>query len=166
MKFSLGDVLVPKGKEYPDGALVADEYDDAGRLMAHSVGGGLQYYVGAEAAVGLRVVDDAERERALFRHGRFALADSGETFVGWSNGRLWKGWEMPRFERAAGELLLAWLGDGRARFEAERDAFVTVSQDGEDDEERGGGGGRVAARAEHVAETLMQREHRASRACS
>ena len=108
MKFSRGDVLVPKGKEYPEGAPVADGYDDAGRLMAHPVGGGLQYYVAAEAAVGLRIVDDSQRERALFRRGRFALADSRETFEGWSNGRLWNGWEMPRFERAVGERLLAW----------------------------------------------------------
>lgn len=133
MKFSPGDVLVPKGKEYPDGALVVDGYDDAGRLMAHPSGGGLQYYVGAEAAAGLRVVDDAERERALFRRGRFVLADSGETFEGWSNGGLWNGWEMPRLERAVGERLLAWLGDARAKFDADRDAFVTVSQDGEEE---------------------------------
>ena len=88
------------------GALVADRYDDAGRLIAHPVGGGLQYCVGAEAAAGLRIVDDAKREHALFRRGRFAPADSAETFEGWSNGRLWNGWEMPRFERAVGSALL------------------------------------------------------------
>lgn len=61
------------------------------------------------------------------------LADSAEIFAGWSNGQRWNGWELPRFERAEAERLLSWLGDQRARFDAERDAFVTVNQDGEEE---------------------------------
>jgi hypothetical protein len=40
---------------------------------------------------------------------------------------------MPRFERAEAERLLALLGDKRARFDAGRDAVVTVGQDGEEE---------------------------------
>jgi hypothetical protein len=118
---------------YPEGALVCDGYDSAGRLLAHPLGGGFQLTVPAQDEPRFRVMAEGEKAAAPFRRGRFALADSGEAFEGWSSGRLWNGWEMPRFERAVGERLLAWLGDARARFDAERDAFVTVSQDGEEE---------------------------------
>jgi hypothetical protein len=133
VKFNKGDILVPRGKQYPEGALVADGYDDAGRLMAHPVGGGLQHHIPRESATKLRVADEAERAGALFHSGRFVLADSEEVFAGWSNGRLWNGWEMPRFEGAEAQRLLAWLGDRRARFDAGRDAYVTISQEGEEE---------------------------------
>lgn len=37
------------------------------------------------------------------------------------------------FERSEAERLIGWLKGERARFDAERDAFVTVSQDGEEE---------------------------------
>jgi len=133
MKFSKRDTLVPKGNQFPDGAVVVDGYDEAGRLMAHPMGGDFQQYFPEASASGLRLVDEAERSRALFRQASFALADSEETFSGWTDGTLWNGWEMPHFERAEAERLIRWLGDERMRFDAERDAAVTVSQDGEEE---------------------------------
>lgn len=133
MKLSPGDVLVPEGKQYPEGALVADGYDETGRLLAHPLGGGMQFHVESKIVAELRIVNDAERNVALFRRGRFTLADSGEVFEGWSDGRLWNGWEMPRFERAEAERLLTWLGDQRSRFDGDRDALVSFNQDGEEE---------------------------------
>ena len=118
---------------YPEGALVCDGYDDGGRLLAHPLGGGFQVTVPTQDEPRFHVVADAERATALFHRGRFTLADSGETFVGWCNGRLWNGWEMPRFEKADSERLLGWLGDWRARFDEHRDAVVTFNQDGEEE---------------------------------
>jgi hypothetical protein len=133
MKFSRGDTLVPKGKQFPDGAVMADGYDEAERLMAHPMGGGFQQYFPEASASGFRPMDEAERSRALFWRTRFALADSEETFSEWTNGTAWNGWEMPRFDKAEAERLIRWLGDKRARFDAARDAFVTMSQDGEEE---------------------------------
>ena len=106
MRFSKGEVICREDLGYPEAALVCDGYDGAGRLLAHPLGGGFQLTVPAQDEPRFRVVAEGEKAAALFRRGRFALADSGETFEGWSNGRLWNGWEMPRFERAVGSALL------------------------------------------------------------
>jgi hypothetical protein len=131
VKFSKGDILVPKGKQFPDCAIVVVGYDHAGRLVMHPFGEGIEAHLTAVSASVFRLVDEAERAGTLFRRGRFALAESEEAFDGWTDGRCWNGWEMPRFEKVEAERLVGWLADKRGRFDAERDAFVTVSQDGE-----------------------------------
>ena len=133
MRFSKGDILVPKEKQFPDGAVVVDGYDEAWRLMGHPMGGGFQQCFPAASADLFRLVDEAERTRAVYRRAKFTLADSEDKFRGWTDGRAWNGWEMPHFEMAEAERLMLWLGDKRARFDAERDAFVTLSQDGEEE---------------------------------
>ena len=99
----------------------------------HPMGGGMQARLDAVSVSVFRLVDEAERSGTLYRRGRFALAESEESFEGWTDGRRWNGWEMPYFERSEAERLIRWLGDGRARFNAEGDAFVTLSQDGEEE---------------------------------
>ena len=140
MKFNKGDILVPKEKQFPEGALVVDGYDEAGRLMAHPMGGGLQFCIEARGVEGLRLVDEAERARVLFRRGIFVLAESEERFVGWTDGRLWNGWEMPHFTRANADLLMAlWNAAGEKlaedpkaclqsvmSYDAERDAYIVT----------------------------------------
>jgi len=133
MKFKKGDILVPKETQFPEGALVVDGYDEAGRLMAHPMGGGLQFCIEANGAEGLRLVDEAERARVVFRRGTFVLAESEEQFSGWTDGRLWNGWEMPRFEKAEAERLVRWLSAERGRFDKEKDAFITGMQGDEDE---------------------------------
>jgi|ERR1044071_1407282 hypothetical protein len=133
MKFSKGDILIPKGKQFPDCAIVVDGYDERGRLLMHPMGGGLQACLDAVSARVFRAVDEGERAGALFRRGRFALADSEEAFDGWTDGRCWNGWEMPRFEKSEADRLVRSLGNERARFDAVRDAFVTLAQDGEEE---------------------------------
>jgi hypothetical protein len=127
MKFSKGEVICRKDLGYAEGALVCDGYDDAGRLLAHPLGGGFQLTVPAQDEPRFRVVAEGERGAALFRRGKFTLADGGTSFDGWSNGELWNGWAMPRFEFAVCGEILKSLGDEQARFEQKGDAFVTVS---------------------------------------
>ena len=127
MKFSKGEIICREDLGYPEGALVCDGYDDAGRLLAHPLGGGFQVTVPAQDGPRFRVVAEGERGAVLFHRGSFTLADSEALFDGWSNGELWNGWAKPRFELAVCRQILKSLGDGRARFEEKADAFVTVS---------------------------------------
>lgn len=127
MKFREGEIICREDLVYPEGALVCDGYDAAGRLLAHSMGGGFQLTVPAQDEPRFRVVAEGEKAAALFRRGRFSLGDGDITFAGWSNGLLWNGWELPRFEFTICQEILKVLGDEQARFDGEADAFVTVS---------------------------------------
>src|ERR1035438_510910 len=102
-------------------------------MAAHPLGGGLQYFLSALELEKFRLVDESERACALFHCAKFALADSQDTFAGWTNGRLWNGWAMPRFEQVEAQHLVEWLGNKRARYDTARDAFLTVSHDGEEE---------------------------------
>src|ERR1019366_1330666 len=106
---------------FPDCAIVVDGYDKRGRLLMYPMGGGMQARLDSVSASVFRVVDEAERAGALFRRGRFVLADSEEGFDGWTDGRRWNGWEMPRFEKSEAERVVRWQKDERARFDAKRD---------------------------------------------
>jgi len=79
-----------------------------------------------------RVVAKGEKCAALFRRGKFTLADIEASFEGWSNGEFWNGWEMPRFELAVCREILRSLGDGQGRFDEKADVFVTVSNEDEE----------------------------------
>ena len=118
MKFSKGEVICRDDLAYPEGALVCDGFDDAGRLLAHPLGGGFQLTVPAQDEPQFRVVAEAERVVALFHRGRLTLLDGETSF---------DGWEMPRFEFAVCQEILRFLGDDQARFEKKTDAFVSVS---------------------------------------
>jgi len=133
MKFSKGEIICREDLAYPAGALVSDGYDDAGRLLAHPLGGGLQLAVPPRDEPRFRLVAEAERSAALFHKARFTLADAETSFDGWCNGELWNGWAMPRFEFAACQAILQFLGNEQARYDADRDAFVTVNQDAEEE---------------------------------
>lgn len=133
MNFTQGEILVPHDAQFPDGAVVVDGYDEGGRLLAHPFGRGFQHAFATEATSHFRVADEGERGRALFRQARFSLMDSEDHFTGWANGENWNGWAMPHFEFVEAQRLIAWLKDDKARYDAERDAFVTQSQDGEEE---------------------------------
>ena len=133
MKYNKGDILVAKGKEFPDGAIVVDGYDSKGLLRAHTLEGEATMRLTALSAGVFRLVSQGELVGPLFRRGRFALADAKEVFSGWTDGRKWNGWEMPRFERVEAERLVRSLGGGRWRFDAPRHAFVTLSQAGREE---------------------------------
>jgi hypothetical protein len=133
MRFNKGEIICREDLGYPEGALVCDGYDAASGLLAHPLGGGFQLTIPAHEERRFRAVAESERDAVLFRKGRFRLADSDRAFDGWSNGQLWNGWEMPRFELQVGMEILGWMGDAKARYDADRDAFVTVNQDGEEE---------------------------------
>ena len=130
MKYDKGDVIVPRDGQFPDGALVVVGYDDGGRLLAHPFGGGFERALPA-ADQRFRLADEDERGAALFRQAKFSLMESQDLFTGWTNGQAWNGWAKPLFERTEAERLIAWLKDEKARFDKDRDAFVTASPDGE-----------------------------------
>lgn len=132
MKFSKGEIIRRDDLAYPEDALVCDGYDDAGRLLAHPLGGGFQLTVPAQDEPRFRAVAEGERDAALFRGGRFTLADGGAAFDGWSNGELWNGWEMPRFEFAVCRAILKALGDGQGRFDERAEAFITARNEQEE----------------------------------
>jgi hypothetical protein len=71
-----GDVLVPVGKMFPEGAVVVNGYDKQDRMMVHPLGGGPQSYVFLEYYSKFRSVDPAEKSRALFHQAAFVLADA------------------------------------------------------------------------------------------
>ena len=133
MKFSKGEIICREDLGYPEGALVCDGYDGAGRLLAHPLGGGFQLTVAAQDEPRFRLMAEGERAVALFRRGRFSLADGERAFEGWSNGEVWNGWAMPRFEAGVGMEILEFLGAEGARFDGKADVFVTVSQEGEEE---------------------------------
>src|ERR1039457_5301747 len=75
MKFSKGEIICREDLGYPEGALVCDGYDDAGRLLAHPLGGGFQLTVPAQDEPRFRVLAEGAKAGALFHRGRFSLAD-------------------------------------------------------------------------------------------
>ena len=132
MKFQKGEILVPGDSHYPDSAIVVDGYNDLGHLLAHPLGGGFQHVYPPHPEKNFRIADAQERERALYRRATFSLLDSPDTFVAWTNGETWNGWEMPHFEFDEAKRLIAWLKDAKARYDRERNCFTTTAQDGED----------------------------------
>ena len=87
MKFSKGDILVAKGKEFADGAIVVDGYDRSGLLRAHTLQGEATMRLTALSASVFRLVSQGELVGPLFQRARFALADAKEVFSGWTDGR-------------------------------------------------------------------------------
>lgn len=128
--FQKGTILIPAGHHYPDGALTVDGYDQSGNLLAHPLGGGFQYVIGPERVSSMREVRGDERQAAFYRHAKFAVDGVDGVFAGWMDGRRWNGWAMPYFERREAERV-AGLFD--ARYDAGRDAYITISQDGEEE---------------------------------
>src|ERR1039457_1333118 len=61
------------------------------------------------------------------------LADSDIAFTGWANGQKLNGWEIPRFEFQVCTQMLDWIGDGKARYDREKDAFITVRQNAQEE---------------------------------
>ena len=113
--------------------MVVDGYDETGRLLAHTLGGGLQYTIGSHGIVSLRKVSDAEMKHPRWRKSRFALEGVPGTFGGWTDGRLWNGWERPHFEFDEANRLLHRLTDLAFRYDSAQDAFIVSDWSGEEE---------------------------------
>ena len=127
-QFNKGDVIVPADQHYPMGALSVDGYDGTGCLLAHPLGGGLQFIIPPAKAARLRLVPENERQAPLWRKAKFEIEGVEGQFEGWTDGRRWNGWAMPAFEfTVAQEVAKAF----EARYDQRRDCFITRSQEDE-----------------------------------
>ncbi len=133
MNFSKGETICREDLGYPEGALVCDGYDVSGGLLAHPMGGGFQLTIPEREVRRFRVVTDTDKGAALYRRGNFGIVDCDGAFPGWSNGETWNGWEKPRFDRETCEVILKWMERESARYDADRDAFITLNQDGDEE---------------------------------
>jgi len=133
MKFRKDEIIIPIGDVYPANILVVVGYENDGILLAHPVGGGLQYRLTSADSLGFRAVSKEEWESPLWRRTTFAIEGFDETFLGWTDGRKWNGWAMPYFEFCEAEKVVELLGDGHRQFIAEKDIFRTQGQDGDED---------------------------------
>lgn len=127
--FNKGDIVIKARSVYPTRALVIDGRDTQGRLLAHPLGGGPQYIVGSKGESELRLVPADEQKQPLWRRTRFSLDGLDGSFEGWTNGELWNGWDRPFFESEEAQRLISQLTDSKPRFDAQNDAFITVSSD-------------------------------------
>ncbi len=108
--FEANQVIVREDLDYPHGALVVHGYAEDGSLLAFPRGGGVQYRIPADELGKFEVVSDEEKVR-VFEKARFTLEGLDDTsFVAWSDGSLWNGFEKPLFELDAACLVLEALG--------------------------------------------------------
>jgi hypothetical protein len=116
-RFKKGDVLVPKGKKYPEWAVTVISHDKDGTIHAYPTGGGqtLRFSPRSAAQHGFRKVTKAEMRKPKFYKARFAIED-GPRFVGWTDGTLWNGWSKPLFERAEAMKVVRWINEESERF--------------------------------------------------
>jgi len=147
--FMQGEIIVRNDLKYPGGALVVDGVDDQGCLLAHPLGGGLQFSVPPREVGRFESVDPAE-QIPVFSAGIFALDGIDGEFEGWSDGSLWNGWEKPSFSREVAERILKASGY-RWSYDPSADEFsVVTSEEDEPEQFKGeaiqlGDGGSVTA---------------------
>lgn len=132
-RFAKGETIVPVEKITPSGALVVDGYESDGTLLAHPVGGGLQYRFKPGAEKRFRVFTRGEAQASLWRRSKFSIEGLETAFQGWTQDKRWNGWEMPYFEYSEAQRVIEMLTDPTGRYDAERDCFVTTNSEGEED---------------------------------
>ena len=131
--FKKGDIIIKSEAAYPTGALVVDGYDEQGRFTAHPLGGGVQYFFKSSTEKRFRIVSEDEKRKPIWKRSKFCIDGIDGNFEGWTDGRLWNGWEMPRFEFAMAQKFIAALNQSDAHHDSSRDAFITKSPDGEEE---------------------------------
>lgn len=134
MTFEPSNIIVRDDSIYPRGALVVHGYDESGSLLAHPLGGGPQLIIPVDAQARFSLVSRDEAT-PIFCRTTFSMEGlEGTRFDGWTDGRTWNGWTMPRFELDAALGLAAQL-EGQLRYDKDEDAFVNVTGNIGDDEE-------------------------------
>lgn len=133
--FPTGATILRSDLEFPGGALVVDGYDDAGNLLAHPMGGGLQYQIPPHEHARFDIVADAEAT-SIFKRARFCIEGVDQDFEGWTDGKRWNGWAMPFFEREQAELVMRCLSP-EGQFDPTRDCFITATSPDEPEEWKG-----------------------------
>jgi len=102
-------------------------------MLAYPLGGGFQVTIPAHDERRFRAVEPTEKQAGLFRSGNFTISDCDQFFRGWTDCQVWNGWEKPRFDRATCEAILKWIEGVKSQYDRGRDAFITISQDGEEE---------------------------------
>jgi hypothetical protein len=87
--FKKGDIIIKSEAAYPAGALVVDGYDERGRLMAHPLGGGPQYFFKPAVEKKFRVVSEEEKRQPLWKRSRFCIEGIDGNFEGWTDEGVW-----------------------------------------------------------------------------
>jgi hypothetical protein len=127
MSFQKNEIIVRDDGKYPDGALVVDGYDASGALLAHPFGGGFQLIIPPSDHSGFAVVPEEERT-PIFTRTKFSFEGLEESFTGWTDGKNWNGWAMPRFEFADAQRLIAALAQDGGKYDPGADAFITMME--------------------------------------
>ena len=130
MSFQKNEIIVRDDGKYPHGALVVDGYDASGALLAHPLGGGFQLIIPIPDHERFSRVGGAERT-PIFTRAKFSIDGMEGTFAGWTDGRNWNGWDMPRFESPEAQRLVASLGTDVGKYDPTADAFITEMEAGE-----------------------------------
>ena len=133
MKFTKGDTIIPAEAVYPSRAMIVDGYEPDGTLLAHPLGGGLQYRFKPGAEKQFRVVPKAETAAGLWRRAKFTIEGTDAEFQGWTKGQLWNGWAMPHFEHSEAQRVIETLTDPKGKYDAARDCFVSTNSDREEE---------------------------------
>lgn len=130
MSFQKNEIIVRDDMKYPEGAFVVDGYDELGALLSHPLGGGFQIRIPPEEQLCFARVT-VDEITPIYRQAIFTLEGIRGKFVGWSDGRNWNGWAMPRFEFAEAQRLIAPLWKDVGKYNATADAFITAMEAGE-----------------------------------
>ena len=123
MSFLKSEIIVRDDHCYPEGALVVDGVDAAGNLLAHPLGGGLQLIIPTHEHSRFSKVSEDEKT-PVFHPAHFELEGVDGKFRGWSDGRVWNGWAMPRIEFSESQRLITALGNGW--YDPAADKFITA----------------------------------------
>ena len=127
MSFQKNEIIERDDGKYPHGALVVDGYDASGALLAHPLGGGFQLIIPPSDHSRFAVVPEEERT-PIFTRTKFSFEGLEESFTGWTDGKNWNGWAMPRFEFADAQRLIAALGQDAGKYDPGADAFITMME--------------------------------------
>jgi len=125
--FEKNQVIVRDDGKFPSDALVVVGYEMDGSLLAHPLGGGLQFQIPADEVVRFSAVSEGEKT-AIFSKGLFMLEGIEEKFEGWSDGTLWNGFEKPHFSKHTAVLVLTATGY-KWKFEEAQNCFLVFGED-------------------------------------
>lgn len=130
-EINVNDICVPKGSNYPDGAVLISAASDDG-VSFHPIRGGWQRTLPvSEFEEQFRVTTEQEREQPAWHEGAFEIDDYFEPPVpGYTQGFAWNGWATPSFEYKEAKRIADQFGD--ITYDEAQDAWVLNDMD--DDE--------------------------------
>lgn len=128
--FKKGDVLMPKGRTYPDGAVEVSEML-ADSFRAFPLGGGFGYRFDAEAMAKYEFhVVTEEETKTRWKRSWFSLDFPDRTYEGFHTGHRWNGWAMPYFRRDAIRQIVKDISGGFIHFD-EATGVLAIMNEGE-----------------------------------